>query len=126
MKQTAMLTVVWATVLALALTTAFLFTGAPVRAQGGLNPGTVPDITGTGAAVQVCATCNGATWIQLTTLSTNTSVIRWGDSNVSASRGAAIAPGGGQLVPVTVVPYALSKLYVYIANGDKLTVTYGY
>ena len=95
--------------------------------------GTVADITGSGAAVQI-ATSGAAQWVQITAPSGNGAVVRFGDSNVSISRGAIVAAGGGQfLPPIPVGPsagaatglYQLSTIYCYIANGDKVTVTWG-
>jgi hypothetical protein len=94
------------------------------------QPGTgafssVPDITGTGATVQI-ATSGQARWCQLQSPGTNSSTdIRWGDSNVGASRGSGIAAGGGQMVPFQTQLYSLSALYAYIPNGDKLRVSCG-
>ena len=94
--------------------------------------GSLPDITGTGATVQLTASSITVRWVQLVTPTGNAAVVRWGDSNVSVSRGAIIAPGGGQFVP-PIPPNQnapsqntvnLSTLYLYIASGDKVSVTY--
>lgn len=99
----------------------------PAHAQLGTgNIQTQTDISGTGATVAICATCNQAKWVQITALATNTGVARWGDSNTSSSRGAAIAAGGGQYLPTAGGPYYLPQMYVYVANGDKLTITWAY
>lgn len=94
--------------------------------------GTLSDITGTGATVQLTASSTVVRWAQLVTPTGNAAVVRWGDSNVTSTRGAIIAAGGGQFVPPNPFnqnapqqnTYLLSSLYVYIANGDKVTVTY--
>lgn len=96
-------------------------------AFAGTSTQTLADITGTGATVAICATCGVAKWVQLTTPSTNAAVVRWGDSNTSSTRGSLIAPGGGQgLRPQIECPCDLSATYVYVANSDKVSVTYGY
>lgn len=88
---------------------------------------TTADITGSGAAVQI-ATTGAARWIQITTPSANAAVVRFGDSNVSATRGASIAPGGGQFLPpfpVVNTPsdafYTLSTIYRATFNGSLRT-----
>lgn len=87
---------------------------------------TLADITGTGATVAICATCtNTVRWVQITTPSTNAQLVRWGDSSTAVGQGSLIAPGGGQKLPIAEGPYVLSQLYVYVANNDKVTITYG-
>jgi hypothetical protein len=90
------------------------------------NLGTIADITGTGATVQACASCNNARWIQISTPGANTAVVRWGDANTSVSRGSLIAPGGGQYLHPDGGPYFLPRLYLYVASGDKVSITYGF
>lgn len=93
---------------------------------------TLPDITGTGATVAL-ATSGTARWVQLTAASTNAALVRWGGPSTSATQGSFIAAGGGQFVPPLPMNqnapvqnfYALSNIYVYIASGDKVNVTYG-
>lgn len=89
----------------------------------------ISDITGTGAAVPL-STSGTARSCQLVALSTNTAGIRWGDSTVTASRGANIAPGAGQFIPPNPPPpgqaspsFNLNTVYVYIGSSDVLTVT---
>lgn len=90
--------------------------------------GTIADITGNGSAHVITSTSTSARWVQVIALSTNSAVVRIGDSNTGASRGAPIAAGGGLFLPIPPTPpyaYDLSKIYYYAANGDKLSVTYG-
>lgn len=107
---------------------AFAFVASP---QSGLMAfHSVADVTGTGVAVQMVPAGGPARWVQLIPLSTNSAVARCGDSNVSATRGAALAAGGGFMSPpitITSDPskqpqYNLASLYCYIANGDKVSV----
>lgn len=93
-------------------------------AQQASNLATLPDITGTGAAVPLSGSHLYAHWIQITTPSTNSATVQWGDSNVSTSRGSIIAAGGGQFIPASGPVYDLSTIYVYIGSGDKVKVTY--
>jgi len=98
-----------------------------VSAQGRLVWFTLPDITGASTTTALSATGQTARTCQLVALSTNSVVIRWGDASTTVARGAAIAAGGGQFLPPGGVgsPYAidLTTTYVYVATGDKLTVT---
>lgn len=86
------------------------------------------DITGAGTTVAL-STSGTARFCQLNPLSTNAAVIRLGDSTTSVSRGVALAPGSGQFIPPSpgqnsAAPlFQLSMVYVYIATGDKLSVT---
>jgi hypothetical protein len=86
------------------------------------------DITGSGATVAL-STSGTARFCQLIALPTNAAAIRLGDASTTISRGAAIAPGGGQFIPPSpgqnsAAPvFQLNAVFVYIANGDKLTVT---
>jgi hypothetical protein len=92
-------------------------------------PTTLADITGTGAAVQVTAS-GTARWVLFMPLVTNSAVVRVGDINVGGSRGAPVAAGGGLLYPVLSTQagdpkqplYNLASIYVYIANGDKISI----
>lgn len=100
-----------------------------------VNVTTTADVTGDGAAHQIGVT-GTATWVQFIALPSNTAsgAVRIGDANVSASRGAAIAPGAGfMLPPIAAEPrqsaedrlYDLSKLYYFAASGDKLSIVWG-
>jgi len=89
---------------------------------------TIADITPNGTATPLSSnTAIVATWIEMTA---NGSSIRFGDANVGASRGVALAPG----VPFAVGVrgdhpqrgYPLCQCYVYGASGtDKVSITYG-
>lgn len=104
-----------------------------VHAQGGatLQPITLGDITGAGAAAQISATTLIVRGFQIVTPAGNSAVVRCGDSNVSTSRGSIIAAGGGQfwgpqIGTGSVPPYAtydLSRWYCYIGSGDKISIT---
>jgi len=84
---------------------------------------TLPDITGTGAAVALTpGTHTYARWIQISCPVGNAGVVYWGDSNVSASRGASISAGGGKFIPYGVND--LSTIYVFATTGDIVKVTY--
>lgn len=113
------------------LTLAFVF-AALVLSQ--VNIQTVADLTGDGSVHPLSSTSTTARWIQLVAPSGNSAVVRWGDANISTTRGAVIAPGGGQLIPPFAPAtggssistlYNLSKIYYLAANSDKLTVTWG-
>ena len=103
------------------------FPPAIVSAQGRLVWFTLPDITGAGTTTALSVTGQSARMCQLVALSTNSAVARWGDASTAVARGATIAPGGGQFIPPggTSSAYAidLTTTYVYVATGDKLTVT---
>lgn len=97
--------------------------------QAGLVIFPLGDITGTGATVHLSAS-GTARYCQLTALPTNAAGIRLGDATTTVSRGAAIAPGGGQFIPPSPGPsgqqapvFQLNATYVYIANSDVLTAT---
>lgn len=88
---------------------------------------TITDITGTAATVAVCSTCGTVKWLQLVAPSTNASNARWGDSNTAVNRGALIAPSGGMYMAYQqICPCDLGSIYLYIANGDVITVSFGY
>jgi hypothetical protein len=105
-----------------------------VHAQGVAVAGTLADITGTSAAKQLTATSTSARWVMVVALRANGATVRIGDSLVSASRGAEVAPGGGYFMPPMPVDprgsanesaYDLSRVYFYGASPDKVSVTYG-
>lgn len=96
-------------------------------------PTTVADITGDGSSHQLSTSTGQVRWVQFVALAANGAAIRIGDSSVSATRGTAVAPGGGfMLPPIPADPrddylrnfYNLNSIYYYAANGDKITVTY--
>jgi hypothetical protein len=78
------------------------------------------DISGSGAAVALGT--GNVRACQLVAPSTNVSNVRWGDSSISATQGAIIAPGGGQYLQ-TGNFFSLASTFVFIANGDKLSVS---
>ena len=82
------------------------------------------EITGTGAAVQV-ASSGAARWVQVIADPGNTSSVRVGDSTVNTTSGAKVAAGGGLLLPYQNANYTLASIYVYVANGDKVSVLWG-
>lgn len=89
---------------------------------------TIADITGTGATVQIATTSTRASWIQIIAPSTNSAVVRFGDSTVSVTRGLPIAAGGGYCTLIEVPNqrgYNLSLTYVYVAVGDKASIAWG-
>lgn len=80
-------------------------------------------ITGTGAVVQLSTTDQQASSIQFTAPSANSGIARVGDSTTSSSVGEALPAGAGQyLGPRWQGSYSLNTWYVYVANGDKVTV----
>lgn len=102
-----------------------LFVGLACFAQTTSNLGTIADITGSGVAVALTPGVHVyAHWIQIVCPSGNSAVVRWGDSNVSSTRGAQCAAGGGQFLPASGPVYDLSAIYVYIGSGDKVSVSY--
>lgn len=90
---------------------------------------TIADIIGTGATVPLSATSRPARFVLLAAPGTNSADVRVGDSATSISQGVAIAKGTG--LPLPGVPesfgqhYNLVGVFAYIANGDKLTISYG-
>lgn len=91
----------------------------------------IPDISGTGVAVPL-ASSGTVRACQLVAPSGNASVVRWGDSLISSTRGSKIAAGGGQYVPnnasYTSAPgagtvFQLNTLYVLVQSGDSLSAT---
>lgn len=97
----------------------------PVHAQAGTGTFlTLPDITGTGAAVRL-ASSGQARWCQLQAPNTNAVDVRWGDANTGSAQGSGIAPGAGQMTPYQAQLYQLSSLYVWVGSSDKLRVTCG-
>lgn len=67
---------------------------------------------------------SGSRWLQIIALSTNTGTIRIGDSNVSATRGAPVAPGGGLFLSLGN-GIAINSVYYYCTASDKLSVIWG-
>lgn len=112
-----------------------------VTAQGGTVAITSPvDITGDAAAHQLVSAGGTARWVSVVTCGStncaaaNASPVRIGDSNVSATRGQPIAPGGTFFFPALPADsreaiqqhfYNLGSLYYYAASGDKISVAWG-
>jgi hypothetical protein len=86
------------------------------------------EITGTDAAVQL-STTGTAVWVQIIAGSGNASPVRVGDSTVTATSGVRLVPGSGQMLPplggAYSATYSLNAIYVYVANGDKVSVLWG-
>ena len=89
----------------------------------------LPDLTMTGSAIPL-ASSGVARECQLIALPANTAAIRFGDSTVSASKGAAISAGSGQFIPPAPetqakngTTFALASTYVIGTAGDKLSAT---
>jgi hypothetical protein len=96
------------------------------------TPVTIADGTGNGTASAVGTAGQTAHWIQFTAASTNTSTIRVGDANISASRGTILGSGVSAsnlnyVMPVDGVnpDYQLSQVFWLAATGDKISITYG-
>ena len=80
-------------------------------------------ITGTGAVVPLSSTDQQASSIQFQTPSANTGTARIGDSTTSSTVGEALPAGAGQYFPPrSQGAYSLNTWYVYVANGDKVTI----
>lgn len=94
---------------------------------------TLPDISGTGVAVALASTRTVANWIQFTIpvtqstgVTTNSAAVRVGDKNVSATRGTVVPVFGMMFPSIAEGQYLdLAQVYAFIANGDKLQITYG-
>lgn len=92
---------------------------------------TIVDITPGGAATALSAVKGTlATWVALSAAKGNAGAIRFGDSNVSATRGAALAAGATApfLLPrcdFNQGQYDLSQIYVFGTSTDSVSVTYG-
>jgi hypothetical protein len=98
-----------------------------VEAQAAFTITTYTDLAGTGASQQV-ASSGSCRWVQFVSPSANSSNIRIGDSNISATRGTYMAPGSGLLYPYSATGngvFLLSKLYALIQSGDNLSITCG-
>ena len=94
---------------------------------------TEADISGTGATVKVAAS-GAARWVRFGAPAANTAPIRWGDSATAVGQGSSISPGhegGPPPIPInhqseaSAQVYSLASLYVYVANGDKCSITWG-
>jgi hypothetical protein len=92
------------------------------------SPQTFADISGDGANHQI-ASSGICVSIQFIAPNTNSNVVRVGDSSISATQGAPIAPGAGLYLPKMGTTandrYPLSIWYYRIAVGDKLSILCG-
>lgn len=87
------------------------------------------DLNGTGAAQQITATVIQARWVKIKALAANTGTVRIGDSAVTSTSGFPLAKGefteypldGGDITD----RYNLNQIYVFSANGDSISVSYG-
>jgi hypothetical protein len=103
-------------------------TPASAQANIPITITTSADLTGNAGTQQVSASATTCRFVQFVALSTNTAVIRAGDSNVSSTRGVPLAAGGAWNTPASSnvnFVYALNSFYFYAASGDKLSVTCG-
>ncbi len=99
-----------------------------------MTPKTAVDLACDSTNHQLSATSQLARWIQLVAPAGNGAVARWGDVNISASRGAIIAAGGGQYFPPastavggspTSTYYDLNRIYYRCTAPDVLTISWG-
>lgn len=103
-------------------------TGRFLRYNSRMQLQTIADITPNGTKVQLSSnTALKATWIEMTATGTS---IRFGDTNVGASRGVLLTNGATVQVAIrgdfAQQGYSLSECYVYGASGsDKVSITYG-
>ena len=82
------------------------------------------DISGSGNVTQISTSPNTvANWVTFFAPSGNSGTARFGDSTTTASRGGQLPPGSSFTTPLGTYP--LSGTYVYVANGDSLTVFWG-
>ena len=79
------------------------------------------EISGTSAAVPI-ASSGVAVWVQVIADPNNANAVRLGDSTVSTTVGARVAPGGGLMLPYKGDQYSLAQIYVYVVTGDKVSV----
>lgn len=94
------------------------------------------EIVGTGVAVQINAN-EIARWVQFVAPLSNSAVHcsatditacpRVGNQNVSATVGIPLQPGAGYMLPAlpTGQPgYSMAQIYVWVATGDKVDVSW--
>lgn len=101
-----------------------LFLGIVCFAQTVRNLATIPDVTMTGSNVAVSGSSILARAVQFVCPSGNSAAIRIGDTNISGSRGAVCAAGGGQYWPEDGTVMDLATIYARGTSSDTLTVTY--
>ncbi len=90
---------------------------------------TLPDVVGTGVAVQLATTGIPARAIQVNVISGGSGTdARIGDSHVTSSRGLPIYAQGGQMLPpIPDMPgpnYTLASVYVWVGVGDVIAAAY--
>ena len=83
----------------------------------------IPDLTMTGSAVPLTSSTLMVHWCQFTAPTANTASIYWGNSTVTAAKGAEMAPGYGQSIPSSGPPYDTSAVYFTGTSGDKVKAT---
>lgn len=89
---------------------------------------TIADISGDNAAHQISTDVYAkARFVSFTVTG---GVARIGDSNVSSSRGVAMAQNATYTLPTDGAEngfdgYALSQIYAYVPTGSTLSITYG-
>ncbi len=94
---------------------------------GLLNPYTIADISGTSTRVALSTVFVPAKLIQFTTPCTNSSNVRYGDTNTSATQGTPILPCSKDNIGASGNGYFnLANISVYVETGDKLSVMYWY
>jgi len=83
-------------------------------------------ISGSAASVPISTSSTPVVWIQLVAPTGNASVAYWCDGCTAATATGGILPAGsGQLLPPKGRGgYDLAKVYVYVAMGDTLRVTW--
>ena len=82
-------------------------------------------ISGTAAAVQISTSSTPVHWVQLVAPTGNMSTAYWGLGTVTTSNGNILPAGAGQfLPPKSQGGYDLSNVYVYVAMGDTLRVSW--
>ena len=82
--------------------------------------GTLADVTAAASATQLIVASTACKAVIVRSLAANTSTIRVGDSNVSASRGAELSKGDAIILAVDNV----NKVYVYGNASDKVSIAY--
>jgi hypothetical protein len=88
----------------------------------------LPDITGTGVAVQLASPNITARWVQIVVSGAGT--VKYGGPNASPANGIPVAAGGGMFLPVLTAdglstsPYSLAGIYAYIPVGATVSVAY--
>jgi hypothetical protein len=82
--------------------------------------GTLADLTGNAGAQQLVAGATACKAVIVRALAANTTTVRVGDANVSASRGAEITAGDAVVIGIDNV----NKVYFFAAATAKVSVTY--